>query len=104
MPPAAMVVPESITYDETYGRGMDRMTLVLIVVVGKVVEQSSHERLDAYVDGTDTTPSIKDALEQWEYTSFDTLRVVSEDDDTYTVAGVDYLAGLFTLDIAGSGD
>lgn len=102
-PPAAVVAyPEAYTYDATYGRGMDRLTLPLVVVVGKATDRSARDDLGAYVDGSGSR-SVKTVLESGTYTVFDTVTVTSVDFDVVTIGGTDYLAALFDLDIAGSG-
>lgn len=102
-PPAAVVsYPDTYTYDETYGRGMDRLKLPVVVVVGKVSDRSARNQLGAYVDGSGTS-SVKVVLESSTYTAFDSVRVESVEFDMVSIAGVDYMAALFTLDIAGSG-
>lgn len=102
-PPAAIVsYPHAYTYDETYGRGMDRMTLPVVVVVGKVSDRSARNQLGAYVDGSGAA-SVKAVLESGTYTAFDSVRVESVEFDVVPIAAIDYMAALFTLDIAGSG-
>lgn len=103
VPPAAIVgYPENITYDATYGRGMDRMTLPVVVVVGKATERTARDRLAQYVNGSGAA-SFKAVLEAEPHTAFDTLRVVDADFDVYQISGTDYVAAIFNLDIAGQG-
>lgn len=102
-PPAAIVsYPETIAFDATYGRGMDRITLPLVVVVGKVHDRSTRDVLGAYCGGSGAT-SVKAVLESGTYTAFDVVRVASAEFDVVTIAGTEYMAGLFELDIAGQG-
>jgi hypothetical protein len=102
-PPAAIVsYPESITFDETYGRGMDRLSLPVVVVVGRPTDRSTRDHLGAYCDGTGAA-SIKAVLESGTYEAFDTVRVEGVDLDVVSIGGQDYMAALFTLDIAGQG-
>jgi hypothetical protein len=102
-PPAAVVsYPETYTFDETYGRGMDRITLPVVVVVGVPTERQTRDLLGQYCDGSGAA-SLKAVLESGTYTAFDTIRVVDIDFDTVTIGGVEHVAALFTLDIAGSG-
>jgi len=102
-PPAAVVsYPETYTFDETYGRGSDRMTLPVVLVVGRVSDRSARDELGAYCNGTGAR-SVKAVLQSGTYTAFDSLRVVSIDFDVVSIAGVDYLAALFDLDIFGPG-
>lgn len=102
-PPAAIVTyPDTYTYDETYGRGMDRIELPVVVVVGKVSARSSRDDLARFVDGSGVA-SVKAVLESGTYTAFDTVRVTQAVFDIVTIAGVDYLAATLTVDITGQG-
>jgi hypothetical protein len=102
-PPAAIVsYPSDYTFDATYGRGMDRMTLPVVVVVGKPTERSSRDLLTKYVAGSGAA-SVKAKLDGEGYSSCHSVRVVSADFDVYTIGGVDYLTAVFDLDIAGQG-
>jgi hypothetical protein len=61
--PAAIVTyPDTYTYDETYGRGMDRVVLPVVVVVGKVSDRKSRDLIAKYCDG-DGLSSIKAVIE-----------------------------------------
>lgn len=102
-PPAAVVTyPDTYTFDETYGRGMDRMSLPVVLVVGKVSDRASRDELGAYCNGTGAA-SVKAVLESGTYTAFHEVRVEGIEFDVVTIAGTDYMAATFTLDIAGSG-
>lgn len=102
-PPAAVVTyPDSITFDQTYGRGMDRMSLPVVVVVGKATDRTARNRLGAYCDGAGAS-SIKAKLEAGTYVAFDTLRVTGITFDVVSIGGTEYLAALFDLDISGTG-
>jgi hypothetical protein len=102
-PPAAIVsYPGTYTYDETYGRGMDRLSLPVVVVVGKPYDRSTRDNLAGYCDGSGSS-SVKAVLESGTYTAFSTVRVESVEFDVLTIAGTDFMAALFTLDIAGTG-
>lgn len=101
--PAAMVgYPDTIQYDVTYGRGADRMTIPLYVVVAKVSDAAAADQLDKFADGTGTD-SVKQVLESGTYTAFDFVVVTSVEFQVITVQAVDYLAAIFNLDIVGSG-
>ncbi|MGH3735836.1 MAG: hypothetical protein ACRDT6_09485 [Micromonosporaceae bacterium] len=102
-PPAAIVsYPDELNFDETYGRGMDRLTLPVVVVVGKASDRSSRNLIAAYADGSGAS-SVKAVVESGTYTAFDTVRVMRAEFDIVRIAGTDYLAALFDLDIAGQG-
>jgi hypothetical protein len=104
VPPAAVVAyPDSYDFDGTYGRGMDSMSLSVVVWVGKALERTTRDRISAYLDGSGTS-SLKEVLESDDtYSSFDVLRVVSAKLDVFTMNGADYLVAVFDLDISGQG-
>lgn len=103
-PPSGWVgFPEEYTFDETYGRGLDRIrNLPVIIAVGKVTARTTRTLIGGYVSGSGAT-SVKQVLESGTYTAFDGLRVASVTFDVITMAGDDYLAALFNVDIAGRG-
>lgn len=103
-PPSALVTyPETYTYDATYGRGMDRIEeLPVAVLVGKVADRSTRDRITQYVNGSGPA-SIKAVIESGTYTAFHTVRVTGVTFDVVTIAAVDYLGATFTLDITGAG-
>jgi hypothetical protein len=102
VPPAAWPAPESVTFDATYGRGSDEIALSVLVVVGKASERSAHDALEAYCDGTGDR-SVKAVVESGTYSAFDAVRVAGAEFDVVTIAGTDYLAALFDIEIAGPG-
>lgn len=102
-PPTAVVsFPLDYEYDMAYGRGADRMTLPVIVIVGRADERTARDLLSVYLDGSGLL-SVKTVLESGIYQAFDTIRVMKVETDVQTFGGADYLTALFHLDIAGSG-
>jgi hypothetical protein len=102
-PPAAIVdFPSQGKFDETYGRGMDRMTGALAVCVGRPDERSTRDRLTKYLDGSGPE-SIKALVDGDDYSSCDSVRVTGWETEVWTIAGIDYLAAVFEIDIAGQG-
>lgn len=102
-PPAAVIAwPDRYDYDATFGRGADRLTLPLIVLVGRVDQRTARDALAAYADGSGAR-SIKAAVEAGTYTACDSVRVQDCEFSVITVAAVEYLAGTFALDIIGTG-
>lgn len=103
-PPAAVVsYPESYIFDATYGRGMDRIEdLPVVVVVGDVHARGTRAELAPYADGSGAQ-SVKAVLEAAPHTAFDTLRVTEVIFDVYTIGDIDHMAAVFTCDIAGQG-
>lgn len=101
-PAAVVLYPRAYTFDETYGRGADRLTLPLAVLVGRVTERTTRDILSAYLDGSGPS-SIKRVVESGLYTAFDDVRVTGVEIDVMTMAGTDYWGAVFELDIMGSG-
>lgn len=77
-PPFAWLLPEQVTYHETYAGGGAAggwtMTGDLIVAAGKPDDRSTEARLDVYV-ATTGDASILAVLESGTYTAFDEITV-----------------------------
>jgi len=105
-PPGAIVgLPETITFDETYGRGSDSMTLPLWVMVALSSDRAANAELAAYLDGSGAK-SVKatvDGTNANTYTSCDTVTITTAEPDYYTSGGVEMLGAKFTVVITGSG-
>jgi len=102
--PAAIVsYPERVDYDMNYRRAADRIEQwPILIVVGKATDRTARERIYDYAAGSGTR-SVKAVLESGTYTAFGALRVRDCTFDVVTIAGVDYISALFSLDIAGPG-
>lgn len=103
-PPAAIVsYPARVDFDETYGRGMDRIPdWPVAVVVGKATQRTARDRIYEYAGATGAK-SVKAVLEAHTWAKCSTLRVASVDFDVVSIAAVDYITAIFHLDIAGQG-
>lgn len=104
-PAAVVAMPESITFDETGGRGSDSMILHVVVLVSGTNARVARNQLAAYCDGSGPR-SVKAVLEAGTYTAFDVngLRVSGVDFDVYQESGAGpYPCAIFTLTITGSG-
>ena len=105
-PPAALVgYPEEITYDNTKGRGSDRLTFPVFVVVGQVADKAARDTLSGYID-PESSLSVKTALEAVDEGDDGSLdgtvskARVSAARPQYVVIGeVQYLAASFDVDI-----
>ena len=102
-PNAKIVLPELINFDQTYGRGSDRMTWPVLVLICKVDDRSLMSKVSEFCTGSGPK-SIKTAIEGGTaYTSCDSVRVTSVRLDVVTWQGIDFQGALFELDIFGSG-
>lgn len=103
VPPAGIVAyPESVQYAESYRRGMDRITVPIVVVVGKVSDRSSAVELAAYMSGSGSK-SIKAVVDGGTYTAMDSVTVMEAEVDVFTMGPVDYIAATFEVDVVGQG-
>jgi len=62
-PPIAIVIPSTITFDDTFQRGMQTYSFNVLIVVGRVDERTAQNKLDAYCASTGAS-SIKLAIEK----------------------------------------
>jgi hypothetical protein len=103
-PPTAIVgLPDAATFDVTYQRGMDRLTIPIVLAVGKPVDRSATAAMSDYLSGSGAK-SIKAAIDAGTYTACDFANVQSASVDVVTFGSTDYLAAVFQVDVAGSGD
>lgn len=61
-PPIAIVLPQSVQYDNAFQHGMNTYTFSVLVIVNRVSERTAQNSLDAYVSGTGSK-SVKLAVE-----------------------------------------
>jgi hypothetical protein len=61
-PPMAVVLPQSVSYDDTFQRGMNTYTFSVLVIVQRPAERTAQNALDGYVSGTGAS-SVKRAIE-----------------------------------------
>lgn len=103
VPPVALVeLPEEITYDQTFGRGSDSMTIPVAVCVSAQSARSSTEALAAYLDGWGVG-SVKGAIEGHNFTTCDSARVTSARVEPIQVADMIYNGATFTIEVTGRG-
>jgi hypothetical protein len=61
-PPMAIVLPQSVQYDNAFQRGMTTYTFSVVVIVNRVSERTGQNSLDAWVSSTGAS-SVKLAIE-----------------------------------------
>lgn len=95
--PAAVVgLPMPLTYDHTKGRGTDRATFPVYLVVGRVSDRAARDALAVYCDGTAAaTVAVKAAVD-----AVAECRVIDVDfsNPVMTIGGAEYLAATFHVD------
>lgn len=104
VPPAGYVsYPQSVDFDEAYGRGEDVITdLPLVLLAGKATSRAARDTVAAWAAG-DGPKSVKQAMDAWSWTSCDHLQVTSCEFDVEKIAGVPYLAVHFKATAVGPG-
>jgi len=104
-PPAAIVpIPGAATFDQTYGRGFDKLTASVVVVVGRPTDRTAAGRITGYLDGSGPE-SVKALLDGDDdaYTSCDSVLVTGWTVDVADFGDVPYLVAVFSIDIYGPG-
>jgi hypothetical protein len=101
-PPAAVIEPVEVVFDEAMVRGLDKYRAFVLVIVGRMSERSASDRLDAYLAGSGAS-SVKAAIEADKTLggACDTLQVIDANPRTVTVSGVEMLSYRFGVDIYG---
>ena len=61
-PPQAVVFPNRVLYDISYGRGADEYEFVVLVILGRVSERTAQASLDAYCNPSGAS-SVKQAIQ-----------------------------------------
>lgn len=107
VPAAVQYLPDRIDFDQTAGRGSDKITdLIVVVFVGRANMRNAVKAITPYLAGSGAK-SIKAKLDhttQNPYTScFDFQVVYAEIDYSAMIGSVNYLAALFHCNITGSG-
>lgn len=103
VPGVTVGLPEGIEFDQTYGRGLDKMSVPIIVMVGMVSDRASAKELGAYMDGSGAR-SFKAKLNAGPWTACDEVIVRSVAPDTYSSGGVILLGAEFMTDVYGMGE
>jgi hypothetical protein len=91
-----------MNFDSTFNRGFDSATCTVLLIVGRMSEQAAQAKLDGYLAGTGST-SVKAAIEADATLSgaVQTVRVASATSGSVQVAGNDFLAYRYVLDLIG---
>lgn len=97
-------LPESISPNETYGRGVMKISdLPLILLVGAPTARTSLRTLSAYCAGSGAK-SLTAALQNYSgYAQVQAITVQRIELDAVKVAGIEYLGAIFHTDVVGSG-
>lgn len=91
VPCAVVGYPTVVEFDSTMGRGSDSASFPVYFMVGKAHDRSARDALTGIVKQMKN--ALDDALGTY------ALRVIGADISEITVAGVNYLAAIFTLEV-----
>lgn len=92
--PAGIVgLPDTVRYDETYGRGSDSAIFPVHVLVSKVSDRASRDAVSSYL------AAVKAAVDGNLAGAVSDARVSEAKPQMITVAGTEYLAITFTVEV-----
>lgn len=103
--PAVLVgLPERVGYRTTYSRRGKKITLTLVVLVGKANARAAHKKLLAFMENSGDRSVFRLVDSEFtDYTTCDEVTVVDAEPDYWINAGVQYLGAEFTLDVIATG-
>ncbi len=103
-PPAGYVsYPQSIDFDESYGRGEDRFTGLPITLLAQSVTERSARDLAAKWAAGDGAQSVKAHMEAHSWKTCDDVTVTSCEFDIEKIGAASYLAVTFRATVVGPG-
>jgi hypothetical protein len=106
VPAAVQYLPDRVDFDQTAGRGMDKINdLIVVVFIGRANMRNAVKALAPYLAGTGAS-SVRRVLDTRTagYTACNDVQVTyAEVDYAAQIGGVPYLAALFHCDIYGPG-
>jgi hypothetical protein len=101
--PAALIsLPPNGTYDLTYGRGLDTVTLEVFVLVSKNVDLAARNAMSPFISGSGPK-SIRARLSSKGWMSCDAVRVTGFTSARIKMATNTYLAAIFSAEVSGKG-
>jgi hypothetical protein len=96
--------PQSVDFDQTYGRGEDQFTdLPMVLVASRVTDRAARTTVSRWAAGSGAQ-SVKAHMEAHTWQSCDDLTVTSCEFDIETIAGQPYLAAVFKATVVGPGE
>lgn len=78
-----------------------RITLPLVIAFGRPTAPQTRDKLIAYLNASGPA-AVRQLVDAYAWTSCDSVTATEADVDVVSVANVEYLAALITLDIIGS--
>jgi hypothetical protein len=104
VPPAAVVGwPDEINYDLAMGRGAWSVKFPLLIVVGKSDVRSARDAISGYLDSSGPS-SVRTALDRGSaHSAYDSVLVLPSHVGPVTIAGIEYLAALWDVEVVGGG-
>lgn len=101
-PPVAVVsYPTDLNYQVTYSRGVNTFTLPVVLALGQPTARQTRVTASKYMSGG--AGAVAALIDAWDWQSCSEVTVTTAATDVVLVAGVEYLAVLFTLEVLGQG-
>lgn len=88
--------PESIDFDQTFGRGSDKAVFPVWIIMGNVSDRTARDALSLLITGAQ---GIKDALDGTLGGAVQICQVTNCEISEIVVGGVSYLSAKFSLEI-----
>jgi hypothetical protein len=98
-PPIAIILPQTVSYDDSFQRGLTTYQFIVQVIVGRADDRSAQNNLDAYVSSTGSS-SIKLAIESdrtLDGKAFDVRVTEMRNYGSVLISEVTYLSAEFTV-------
>ena len=98
-PPIAIIIPQSVSFDDSFQKGLTTYQFVVSVIVGRADDRSAQNKLDAFVSSTGAA-SIKLAIESdrtLDGKAFDVRVTEMRNYGSLLISEVTYLSAEFTV-------
>ena len=101
--PASVVAWPTITFNAAYARGMSTVEVEVFVLAGKIEAKASRDQLAAFLQGSGES-SVRAAIDAFDFREDVEATTREARVEMIAVNGIDYLAGIFTVVLNGTGD
>lgn len=103
--PAVLVgLPGRTQYRTSYSRNGKKLTVSMVVLVGKANARAAHKNLLEFMENSGERSVFKLVDSEFtNYTTCDDVTVVDSEPDIWINAGVQYLGAEFTIDVTATG-
>jgi len=103
--PAVLIgMPDRTQYRTSYSRNGKKLTVTLVVLVGKANARAAHKNLLSFMENSGERSIFRLVDSEFTiYTTCDDVTVVDSEPDVWINAGNSYLGAEFTIDVTATG-